>query len=77
MLATVEARLVAALGSEAEPSSMPHLLCRHAARVAVSATHVDVYLSLADLPLEIRYSGLDRNAGWVPAAGRYLTFYFA
>jgi hypothetical protein len=81
MLATVEARLVAALGLEEgmdeEPSLMPRLLCRHRARVAVSATHVDVYLSLADLPLEIRYSGLDRDAGWVPAAGRYLTFYFA
>jgi hypothetical protein len=44
--------------------------------VHVTATHVDVMLSLADLPIAIRFAGLDRNPGWIPAAGRYLAFHF-
>jgi hypothetical protein len=38
---------------------------------------VDVHLSLADLPLAIRVAGLDRDAGWIPAAGRDLRFHFS
>jgi hypothetical protein len=49
---------------------------RQPAKVLVTATHLDVYLALADLPIEIRVAGLDRNPGWVPAAGRFIAFYF-
>jgi hypothetical protein len=28
------------------------------------------------LPLQIRFAGLDRDPGWVPAAGRFITFHF-
>ncbi len=51
------------------------LLRRHA-RVFVSSTHVDVFLRLADLPLAVRFAGLDRTPGWIPAAGRYVALHF-
>jgi hypothetical protein len=51
------------------------LLCRPA-RVHVSDSHVDVVFALADLPIEVRLAGLDRDPGFVPAAGRYLHFHF-
>jgi hypothetical protein len=44
--------------------------------VHISPSHVDVVLSLAELPVEIRLAGLDRDPGWIPAAGRYLAFHF-
>jgi len=37
---------------------------------------VDVIFALADLPIEVRLGGLDRNPGWVPAAGRVITFHY-
>jgi hypothetical protein len=40
----------------------------------VTATHVDVLFQLAGLPVEVRLSGLDRDPGWVPAAGRFVAF---
>jgi hypothetical protein len=49
---------------------------RRRARVFVTSTHVDVVLSLAELPLEVRFAGLDRTPGWVPAAGRFVSFHF-
>jgi hypothetical protein len=54
----------------------PVVLMRHRARVHVSPAHVDVVLSLATLPLEIRLAGLDRTPGFVPAARRHLAFHF-
>jgi hypothetical protein len=51
-------------------------LLRKQARVTQTATHIDVYFSLQAHPIEIRIAGLDRNPGWIPAAGRYVTFYF-
>ncbi|HYV06446.1 MAG TPA: hypothetical protein VFB82_17750 [Blastocatellia bacterium] len=58
------------------PRSLPELLLDHRARVVVSATHLDVFFSLEDHPLEIRLAGLDRDAGWVPAAGRYVSLHY-
>ncbi len=69
------ARLARALGPD-EDSDPGRRLCIHDARVQVTATHLDLTLELAALPLPIRFAGLDRNPGWVPAAGRYVTFYF-
>jgi hypothetical protein len=66
-------RLRAALGAHHD---LPSLLCRHRAEVAVSAAAVDVRLSLAELPLAVRFAGLDRDPGWIPAAGRSLLFHF-
>jgi hypothetical protein len=70
------ARLALALGLE-DVARVPDYICRHVAEVEVTAAAVDVHLSLADLPLPIRIAGLDRDAGWIPAAGRSLSFHFA
>jgi hypothetical protein len=52
------------------------LLMQHRARVVTTGTQVAVVLSLETLPLEIRRAGLDRDPGWVPAGGRFVTFEF-
>ena len=61
------ARLNRALGLT-EADDLSRTLCAHHARVFVTATHLDVFFSLDQLPIEIRLSGLDRSPGWVPAA---------
>jgi hypothetical protein len=75
LLPYVRARLRKALGlTEGEdPGSV---VCRRRARVCMTPTHLDLFFSLAELPLEIRLAGLDRNPGWVPAAGRFITFHY-
>ena len=70
----VRARLRQALGSEATED--PGAVFGRHAKVVVTATHLDVFFALADLPIEIRVAGLDRNPGWVPAAGRFIAFHF-
>jgi hypothetical protein len=72
----VRARLVRALGLES-PAESGQLLCARHARVFVTAARLDVYLALAELPIAVRLAGLDRDPGWVPAAGRFLAFHFA
>jgi hypothetical protein len=52
------------------------LLCLSAATVLTSATHIDVMFALADLPIAVRLTGLDRNPGWVPAADRVIAFHY-
>jgi len=42
----------------------------------VTATHVDIFFALDELPIEIRLAGLDRNPGWVPAAGRFIALHY-
>ena len=75
LLGYLEARLALALGVDAV-DVVPCLVCRHAARVTASASDVDVELTLDGLPLAIRIAGLDRDPGWIPAAGRRLRFRF-
>jgi hypothetical protein len=70
-----QSRLQSALGLD-NADDASDLVCRHRAAVEVTATRVDVKLSLADLPIAIRLAGLDRDPGWVPAAGRYIAFHF-
>ena len=71
----VRARLQRALGI-ADADELAHLVCAHQARVCVTATHLDIFLALETLPIAIRFAGLDRDPGWVPAAGRYIAFHF-
>ncbi len=73
LAAYVRARLVRALGHDA-PGRLARALLRQEATVRVTATHVDVCFQLAHLPLEVRLAGLDRDPGWVPAAGRFIAF---
>jgi hypothetical protein len=72
-LDALHTRLQQALG---EAGDVRALVCRHGAEVAVTPTRVDVHLALAGLPLALRLAGLDRDPGWIPAAGRVLAFHF-
>lgn len=69
-------RLMRAFGT-ASPRRAVVLLCRHEASVRCDASRVEVALSLAHLPLPVRIAGLDRDPGWIPAAGRDLRFLFS
>jgi hypothetical protein len=71
----IRARLRMALGLSETEDPGP-LVCKQPARVCVTPAHVDVFIALADLPIEIRLAGLDRDPGWLPAAGRFINFYF-
>jgi hypothetical protein len=71
----VRARLLIALGQTNEEETT-RLLCEQRAKVFVTPTHLDVVFSLQDLPIEIRLSGLDRNPGWIPFAGKFVAFHY-
>lgn len=71
----VYVRLAKALGTTAG-EALGSLVCRLPARLCVTPTHLDAHFALADLPIEIRLAGLDRDPGWLPAAGRYVRFHF-
>ena len=75
LLPHIKARLILALGLDDE-ASLADILLHHHARVTVTPTHLDVFFPLSDHPIEIRLSGLDRNPGWVPAAGRFIAFHY-
>jgi hypothetical protein len=73
----VRARLARALGLSGDATEeLERTLLAHEARVHVTDGHVDVLFPLAELPLSIRIAGLDRDLGWIPAAGRNLQFHF-
>jgi hypothetical protein len=71
----LDIRLRAALGLSAG-DDLAALLLTHPAQVYVTGSHLDIVLSLANLPIAIRLAGLDRDPGWVPAAGRIVRFHF-
>jgi len=75
LLPHLKARLILALGIGTE-DSLANILLHHHAKVIITPTHLDVFFSLNDHPIEIRLSGLDRNPGWVPAAGRFIAFHY-
>lgn len=71
----VRARIHAAVqAKDADASVRLSLVLR--ARVRATDAHVDVFMALSDLPIEVRLAGLDRDPGWVPAAGRFVAFHF-
>ncbi|MEV5409788.1 hypothetical protein AB0K60_13235 [Thermopolyspora sp. NPDC052614] len=72
--ASVRARVGLAL--DRAPADVAALLLVHRATVFATPSRVDVALSLTELPIEIRMSGLDRDPGWLPAAGRIVAFHF-
>lgn len=71
----VRARLGRAMGWDLHGDPVRRLFGA-TARVRATSTRVDVFLSLAELPIEVRFAGLDRDPGWVPAAGRTIAFHF-
>ena len=68
-------RLAAALDLPS-PRALAATLLRVPARVLDAGERVDLFVALADLPLSVRLAGLDRDPGWVPAAGCDLRFHF-
>lgn len=68
-------RLALALNLPADQDPVRLTLCL-SAHVRCRAERVDVRLPLAHLPLAVRLAGLDRDPGWVPAAGCDLRFHF-
>jgi hypothetical protein len=46
------------------------------AHITLTPAHIDVSFPLLSHPIEIRMAGLDRDPGWIPAAGRYVSFHF-
>ena len=71
----MEARLRAALGLSMR-SDVGTFVLRHRARIRASAERVDVWLSLDQLPVAIRFAGLDLDPGWIPATGRSIAFHY-
>jgi hypothetical protein len=74
LLPYLRARLCSTL--DVSDAELPAMLLAHEAAVHVTDTHLDVVLSLERLPLAIRWAGLDRDPGWVAAAGRFIAFHF-
>jgi hypothetical protein len=72
----VEIRLRQALNLPADEEAISAVLLERRATIVVTATHLDVTFRLADLPFAVRFSGLDRDAGWIPAAGKYVKFHY-
>jgi hypothetical protein len=46
------------------------------ARIAITATHVDVWQAIDAVDLRVRRAGLDIDPGWVPWLGRVLRFHY-
>lgn len=74
LAAYVLARLALALRPGGE--SPASLLLVRPADVHVTPTRVDAVYRLSDHPVAIRLAGLDRDPGWLPAAGRSIAFHF-
>lgn len=75
-LVELEARLALAVGVP-QGEALRAMVCRHEAGIEVDAASVHVFLALDELPLAIRVAGLDRDPGWIPAAGHDVRFFFA
>jgi hypothetical protein len=72
LLARVRARLTDLLDVE-DPGVF---LVERRGRITRSPGHLDVSFSLERHPIEIRLARLDRNPGWIPAAGVHVGFHF-
>lgn len=69
------ARTRLALGIDTSVDLAELLLCNRA-ELQLGDARIDVHFALADLPIKIRSAGLDRDPGWIPAAGRAVAFHF-
>jgi hypothetical protein len=52
------------------------MLCAQRATILLTEVHLDIFFALSEHPVEIRLAGLDRDPGWVPAAGRFVRFHY-
>ena len=69
-------RVRLARSTGAPVGDLARMFFARAARVDVSPARLDVFFLLAELPIEIRLAGLDRDPGWLPAAGRAIAFHY-
>lgn len=74
LLPLLLARLAFAL--DCPESQVATLLCCQRAQLEIGETRIDVHMQLDELQIEIRIAGLDRDPGWIPAAGREVRFHF-
>ena len=75
----LHARLALALkdGQAAIPSRRRiRTMLRLPARLEDAGERLDLHFALAELPLAVRLAGLDRDPGWIPAAGCDIRFHF-
>lgn len=70
----LRARLALALGLPARAAVARCLWLP--ARVQARAERLDLHFSLNSLPISLRLAGLDRDPGWLPAAGSDIRFHF-
>jgi hypothetical protein len=70
------ARIRRRLARGLDAGDPPAFVIRRFGRIAVTAAHLDVFFPLAAHPVEVRIAGLDRDPGWIPAAGRHVSFHF-
>ncbi|MDX6406412.1 MAG: hypothetical protein QOH70_3867 [Blastocatellia bacterium] len=52
------------------------VLCAQRASILLTEVHFDIFFALSEHPVDIRLAGLDRDPGWVPAAGRFVRFHY-
>jgi len=74
LVTAIRRRLSEALDVSEE--AVADFLLRRPATVRLTPAHISIHMQLDELPLEVRKSGLDRNPGWVPAAGRFIHFVY-
>lgn len=71
----IEARLMRALGLADKGESVAELIARPGA-IRIDGERVEIAFALDGHSLRIRLAGLDRDPGWIPAAGRSIRFRF-
>jgi hypothetical protein len=77
MWPVLRARLLRALDLPPRPArALPDTLLRLPARLVEEGERVELHFRLDALPLPVRLAGLDRDPGWIPAAGCDVRFYF-
>lgn len=75
LISAMESRLERALPSWTGSKRLPRLI-RQRARVETFDSTIQVRFRLSDHPIALRLGGLDRDPGWIPAAGRNVLFVF-
>lgn len=71
----LHARVAASLGL-GDDCDLRSLVLNYHAKIEADEARVDAHFSLANHPIELRVAGLDRDPGWVPAAGRSIYFHY-
>jgi hypothetical protein len=52
------------------------ITCTQPGRIVIDGDRINIHFPLADHPIALRFAGLDRDPGWVPAAAHFIEFSF-